>query len=657
MPLVPLRLSHMVNNEFFFFLFSQDGFQQLILIEMEGAKEQGHRKGCLKKPVLKSASPNRLNNRNPNVAYSGNDGDLVPSSTAIKLTKHNILKDVEAEKENLTAISKRTKNMDRPASCIFDYSPKVTKQIRFQLEDSPDVTPPPKEFKRMGSQRKTLRNTRCMSTVVTDRDRAMLFAGAECAAGCKPSPKAPSGFVKSMCKLYEPRITINRSSSFNASSLNTSTSSTSDSSTSGTPQANLESTTGSRRSLRGLFRSRSWSSRRKKDELVIQATADHESFVPKRASPSYSTKSQDSGFSDESGAFIIRKLRSPLDALPESGKATDVKQKRIQFFNDNEDDEDPNLTQLPDSARERVDTIYKYAVTPNEASKKVKDSIGNIASLNEGLRIKRSIAEEESSLKQDFRRQCLNVSNSLKNLTNFESEKVYPEKAVKMPRPPPSSPKISGACGCDDGMVVSTPLRASFRSSKHLEDAKTPSKREPRTKLKEMKSKRRWSNIELAELQNELTKEFNVDDLIKEPPEDEIPSEIDPSMVAVWSQFLDYEPSLPQLSTVQQQDTSLHQLSSTQLSEIPGPSSTFLSLENSVRSSHDAIADSKCQKASKSYDDQYDDDRDATLTLGGPTFIMPRPPGVTIPSASPPRQEEAIIELEDIPQQSELNER
>ena len=35
------------------------------------------------------------------------------------------------------------------------------------------------------------------------------------------------------------------------------------------------------------------------------------------------------------------------------------------------------------------------------------------------------------------------------------------------------------------------------------EDAKTPSKREAKTKLKEMKARRRWSNIELAELQQQ----------------------------------------------------------------------------------------------------------------------------------------------------------
>ena len=59
--------------------------------------------------------------------------------------------------------------------------------------------------------------------------------------------------------------------------------------------------------------------------------------------------------------------------------------------------------------------------------------------------------------------------------------------------------------------TFSTPVRASFRRRMvrprtsvvafHLEDAKTPSKREAKTKLKEVKARRRWSNIELAELQ------------------------------------------------------------------------------------------------------------------------------------------------------------
>ena len=110
---------------------------------------------------------------------------------------------------------------------------------------------------------------------------------------------------------------------------------------------------------------------KQKDEFVIQTTADHETFVPKRCSPSYSTKSQDSGFSDESNGVIVRKLKSPPKVV---SKETS---KRTEFFNENEEDSDPNLTQLPDSARERVDTIYRYSV--NNAANQIKESINNIA--------------------------------------------------------------------------------------------------------------------------------------------------------------------------------------------------------------------------------------------------------------------------------------
>ena len=213
---------------------------------------------------------------------------------------------------------------------------------------------------------------------------------------------------------------------------------------------------------------------KQKDEFVIQTTADHETFVPKRCSPSYSTKSQDSGFSDESNGVIVRKLKSPPKVV---SKETS---KRTEFFNENEEDSDPNLTQLPDSARERVDTIYRYSV--NNAANQVKESINNIArygitvlphesaiakanyfsSINEGLRLKRSMAEEDNKLKMNFYRQCLNVSNSLKNLTSFEADKAATEK-VPMPRPPPLSPKIASdddGCQCSDGaMAFSTPLR------------------------------------------------------------------------------------------------------------------------------------------------------------------------------------------------------
>lgn len=100
----------------------------------------------------------------------------------------------------------------------------MTKQIRFNLgsghrSDSSDLltpTPPPKEFKRMNSQRKTLRNTRCLSTVVTDKERAMIFQGQlddDYDDGVVESPRAPAGFVRSMCKLYSESFGLRKAAS------------------------------------------------------------------------------------------------------------------------------------------------------------------------------------------------------------------------------------------------------------------------------------------------------------------------------------------------------------------------------------------------------------------------------------------------------------
>ena len=82
------------------------------------------------------------------------------------------------------------KQRDRAGRCETPSpsSRKPTKQIRFNLgsgnlskDDSwLSPTPPPKEFKRMGTQRRTMlpRNERCLSAVVTEKDlRAALQFG------------------------------------------------------------------------------------------------------------------------------------------------------------------------------------------------------------------------------------------------------------------------------------------------------------------------------------------------------------------------------------------------------------------------------------------------------------------------------------------------
>ena len=141
-----------------------------------------------------------------------NSGNTSDTSTKDKILHvHNML---NIDKENLGNQSSMEKNVARslrPAlrttngnNQIMTNETPLRKQIRFNLSRNSGVdtsenmtpTPPPKDFKRFGN-RKTLRNARCMSTIVTEKERLMLEEN-------QPvnSPKAPQGFVKSMCKFY-----------------------------------------------------------------------------------------------------------------------------------------------------------------------------------------------------------------------------------------------------------------------------------------------------------------------------------------------------------------------------------------------------------------------------------------------------------------------
>ena len=139
-----------------------------------------------------------------------------------------------------------------------------------------------------------------------------------------------------------------------------------------------------------LFRSRSWSLRRKKslDGSPIETTEP-------RLSPSYSVKSQDSGFSDSGENGTSGHLKNSTSAL-----------QRTQFFSTNEyeDESDPNLTQVPDFAIPNPVSMTGLASNPNPlstltAKQKLEQSLGNIASVNEGLRLKRAFLDEVSLLK------------------------------------------------------------------------------------------------------------------------------------------------------------------------------------------------------------------------------------------------------------------
>ena len=143
------------------------------------------------------------------------------------------------------------------------------------------------------------------SAIVTENEKALL-------AEALDSPKPPSGFVKSMCKLYADwspkRGSLNRSNSFSGQESS----------------PNEEETKSSPPQSKGsfkLFRSNSWSSRRKsKTEVKISPTIENQ-----RCSPSYSTKSQDSGFSETAVAAAAA-------AATATNAAQSIQSQRLQFL-------------------------------------------------------------------------------------------------------------------------------------------------------------------------------------------------------------------------------------------------------------------------------------------------------------------------------------
>ena len=233
--------------------------------------------------------------RHENYKLNNSNSDL-KDKTSIRLTKKNVLRSLEFEdniaknlsekkckvSEKNIMMSKQTKAVPGP-----QLPPKrLPKQIRFDLDTS--VTPPPKEFKRLGSQRKTLRAARCMSTIITDKERALLLKKQVIKSEERlNSPKPPTGIVQSMCKFYSDRKVLNRSSSFSTSNGSPSPNSDTSASLSDKNRSPITVNTF------GLFRNLSF--RKKKESLDSEEIEENE---PQRCSPSYSTKSQDSGFAD-----------------------------------------------------------------------------------------------------------------------------------------------------------------------------------------------------------------------------------------------------------------------------------------------------------------------------------------------------------------------
>ena len=77
-------------------------------------------------------------------------------------------------------------------------------------------------------------------------------------------------------------------------------------------------------------------------------------------------------------------------------KNTAAALQRTQFFSatEFEDESDPNLTQVPDFCVPNPVVSSSNPISILTAKQKIEQSLGNIASVNEGLRLKRSFLDE-----------------------------------------------------------------------------------------------------------------------------------------------------------------------------------------------------------------------------------------------------------------------
>ncbi len=494
------------------------------------------------------------------------------------------------------------------------------------------------------------------------------------------SPKPPAGIVQSMCRFYQDSFGssgnsnnnninnnnkraansfLKRSNSFNAAVAviidhadhepdSSASSSPMSLASSASPDNSLEKKLGSstlegededRSSKRKngsfrLFRSRSWSLKSRRRSKDLQ-DADTRVPPPESSSPSYSTRSQDSGFSDS--AESNNGCKQPKIVLSSrDGHREQQDNAKNRLKEEEEEEEDPDLTQLPTgAAEEEQQLIYRYENVGQDrrrettqqglliekksfsmagraqkqdvhdsksAKSKVNESLGNIASMQEGLRLKRQFSEECTDI-YDVGRCCDGSHNkSTPNLLkvghddDFGASEEGLDKAtkqfyfghVKQHYNTTQNKKAAlvyenndlsklSEFEIEDGRppaMFSTPVRSSFRHRRAVAQAKTPSKVEARMRLKEIKQ-RRWSNVELEELKKQQHQEqeegeecdklgingsCHCDPDVKE--RSELPSGIDPSMVAVWSQFLDYEVSevsLTKFSSVRLSNSKLYE--------------------------------------------------------------------------------------------------
>ena len=367
-------------------------------------------------------------------------------------------------------------------------------------------------LRREGSGRRSLRSMRCQSVVITEKEKTLLIKQSDKKSSSQEAKVASKGFVRSMCKFYSDiiggdqsrprRSALDRSHSFGAVKDAKELSLECISEKAGSEQC-LASPVSSRSGSFRLNRSRSWRGSR--------LESYNEAETPKRNSPTgQSVRSQDSGFSDSGenaqdcdGSYESQTSSGPTSSGEET--ACDQQKSFVTKINiDTEAGAEPHqgahnqnnfLFRLPISENYQANCA-RTGTTP-VARQKVNGSLDNIVSLQEGFKIKL-----ESEARSLYNQGCdANVDHFPSAAANNNPHQGLLLRA----RPHPSAPEAADLATLSPSTAAcprfSTPVRASFRRRPQtmicMDEAQTPVvKRESRTRLKEIKSRRRWSNID-----------------------------------------------------------------------------------------------------------------------------------------------------------------
>ena len=361
---------------------------------------------------------------------------------------------------------------------------------------------------RAGSARRSLRSLRCQSVVITEKEKTLLIKQTDRKLPGQEGGKvaASKGFVRSMCKFYSDIIggerrsprggrrtgALDRSASFTGVQETVKE-------TSQEVQEELAiSPVSSRPGSFRLNRSRSWRGSR------LETFAEQLADTPKRNSPTgQSVRSQDSGFSD-SGEHMAQDLGH--DGSYESASSQSPGSDNNNHNNNNNNnsfvtkiniegatDAHQTLNNNQSNFRLQAPISENYSSrtgTTPAARQKVSGSLDNIVSLKEGFKIK--LGTEARSL---YNQGC---GDAAADQTAAAASSPHVAGLLLRARP-------AAEDSCAAGPRFSTPVRASFRRRPQtmvfaVDEAglsTTPVvRRESRTRLKEIKSRRRWSNLD-----------------------------------------------------------------------------------------------------------------------------------------------------------------